>query len=118
MRSGLLNRAAVTVAVAAALAAGVAQGLGPAQAAARTVNMNPGLFFSPNPVTVTVGDTITWANISGFGHTTTNGVRGNPGAGNLWDEEVSGGSSSPRSRSTPWVHSTTSAFSISGWMVR
>ncbi|MSQ21985.1 MAG: hypothetical protein EXR53_01585 [Dehalococcoidia bacterium] len=51
-------------------------------------------FFSPEPATITVGDTITWTNNSGVTHTTTNGVRGSGTAGNIWDQTVSSGSSS------------------------
>lgn len=52
-------------------------------------------FFSPDPVVVTAGDTITWLNSSGLGHTTTSGVRGEGTAGSLWDHTVSTEGSSP-----------------------
>ena len=52
-------------------------------------------FFSPNPIVVDVGDTITWTNSSGTPHTTTDGARGDPQAGGVWDHAVLSGASSP-----------------------
>lgn len=66
----------------------------PAHAANTGVSML-NFSFSPDPVVVTVGDAITWSNSSGLTHTTTNGVRGSPSAGNVWNHVVSNGGSSP-----------------------
>ncbi len=43
--------------------------------------------FSPQNVTVTVGDTVTWTNTGGFNHTTTSGTTtgGSPHPDGLWD---------------------------------
>ena len=94
---GVRMRPAVTLAVTLALSATVAQALelaGPAQAAGNNVVMLDN-FFQPQSITVTSGDTITWNNNGAVGHTATSGVRGDVDAGNIWDQGVSSGSSSP-----------------------
>ena len=96
LKSGA-TKIAVAIGVVAAVALAVWQAPGqaqPVQAAALAASMNNN-FFSPDPITVTVGDTITWSNSSGQSHTTTDGVRTNLGAaGGIWDQTVSSGSSS------------------------
>ena len=66
----------------------------PVDAAAITVNMQ-NFFFSTNPKTVTISDSISWVNGSGAPHTATNRARGDANAGDQWDHFVGNGSTSP-----------------------
>ena len=52
-------------------------------------------FFSTDPKTVTVGDSISWVNGSDASHTATNRARGDANAGDQWDHVVGNGSTSP-----------------------
>ncbi len=76
----------------AAVIAQAPDAVGPAHAAARSVEMGDN-FFSPASMTVTVGDTITWPNNGNLPHTTTSGIRGAQVPG--WDHTVFTGASSP-----------------------
>jgi plastocyanin len=80
------SKIAVAVGLAAVLAALLApiSALTPAFAAAVAVDITPGSqskttdAFSPNPVNVKVGDTVTWTNKDSTPHTVTSGTSGTP----------------------------------------
>jgi plastocyanin len=80
------SKIAVAVGMAAVLAAVLApiSALTPAYAAAVAVDITPGSSskttdaFSPNPVNVKVGDTVTWTNKDSTPHTVTSGTSGTP----------------------------------------
>ena len=90
----------VRLVVVAGLLAGAAMALAqisrpvPLRAAGENAEMRDN-FFVPDPIIVTVGDAVTWTNVGFDGHTTTNGVRGDAGAGNAWDHLVLPSGSSP-----------------------
>ena len=61
---------------------------GPAGARAATTRVDIIDFgFSPQNITITVGDTVTWTNTGGFNHTATSGTTtgGSPHPDGLWD---------------------------------
>jgi plastocyanin len=57
---------------------------GPATAATQTVNVGPGIAFSPPTTTVTIGDTVTWNFVASF-HSTTSDATTGP---ETWDSGV------------------------------
>ena len=65
----------------------------PAAAATHTVDQS-GITFTPDDITITVGDMVEWI-WSGGSHTVTSGVDGaDPGAGDLFDATLSSSSTS------------------------
>src|SRR5579859_7606844 len=52
-------------------------------AATYTVQMTGGLFFSPDPLSIGQGDSVTWTNTALFAHTSTSGSAPTPNG--LWD---------------------------------
>ena len=85
--SVMVRRATLTTTLLAIIVVASLPTSSPAQAATFNVNMG-NFFFSPNSITIIVGDTVTWTNVGGS-HSSTSGTGGStPVPDGMWDSGV------------------------------